>query len=386
MGLHGIQAMSEERLRVLRLAQEKSDLQDMGLKKTKAVAFPAVELIDAEIAQSFSQQRKKRDGGGPTYHETFAYAQGPFARDFVHVWHPHNQNVGATGSGLSGVATVSSTLGVLRAYSPNSTSASSSNLSTVHMGGLTCITQPTTELGSEDTVIAQFLSNPAQVGPSESPVLFSGTVGAASTFSPLASNDLPEISAMVPPPSTSADRLGPVLLGCIRDVLWHGHFLRYFSLQLIGDNSVLFHYRYLLILDRTNWKTNMLTALLVPYIFFTLPNVLFSLIRGEVGKWIAIIAVILRLFFPRHFTDWLELPGSIILLTAVAPSLFAHTFRDDLVGVFICLAIGCYLLQEHIRASDGLRNAFRKGNGVSNSIGILLLFIYPVWTGVLRIL
>ncbi|KAL5663075.1 hypothetical protein ACJX0J_023183, partial [Zea mays] len=58
---------------------------------------------------------------------------------------------------------------------------------------------------------------------------------------------------------------------------------------------------YLLILDRTNWKTNMLTALLVPYIFFTLPNVLFSLIRGEVGKWIAIIALILRLFFPRHF-------------------------------------------------------------------------------------
>uniref|UniRef100_A0A804PIJ8 Uncharacterized protein n=1 Tax=Zea mays TaxID=4577 RepID=A0A804PIJ8_MAIZE len=138
----------------------------------------AVELIDAEIAQSFSQQRKQREGGGPTYHETFAYAQGPFARvpeayDFVHVWHPHNQNVGATCSGLSGVATVSSTLGVLRAYSPNSTSASSSNLSTVHMGGLTCITQPTTELGSEDTVIAQFLSNPAQVGPSESPVLFS---------------------------------------------------------------------------------------------------------------------------------------------------------------------------------------------------------------------
>ncbi|PWZ31356.1 Serine decarboxylase 1 [Zea mays] len=140
--------------------------------------------------------------------------------DFVHVWHPHNQNVGATGSGLSGVATVSSTLGVLRAYSPNSTSASSSNLSTVHMGGLTCITQPTTELGSEDTIIAQFLSNPAQVGPSESPVLFSGTVGAASTFSPLASNDLPvsvttvstnEISAMVPPPSTSADRLGSIL-------------------------------------------------------------------------------------------------------------------------------------------------------------------------------
>jgi hypothetical protein len=43
MGLHGIQAMSEDRLRVLRLAQEKSDLQDMGLKKTKAVAFPVIQ-------------------------------------------------------------------------------------------------------------------------------------------------------------------------------------------------------------------------------------------------------------------------------------------------------------------------------------------------------
>ncbi|CAN6297650.1 unnamed protein product [Urochloa humidicola] len=85
---------------------------------------------------------------------------------------------------------------------------------------------------------------------------------------------------------------------------------------------------YLLILDRTNWKTNMMTALLVPYIFFTLPHVLFSLMRGEVGKWIAIIAVILRLFFPRHFPDWLELPGAIILLTVVAPSLFADNFQE----------------------------------------------------------
>ncbi|OEL30288.1 Cold-regulated 413 plasma membrane protein 2 [Dichanthelium oligosanthes] len=140
---------------------------------------------------------------------------------------------------------------------------------------------------------------------------------------------------------------------------------------------------YLLILDRTNWKTNMMTALLVPYVFFTLPHLLFSLIRGEVGKWIAIVVVILRLFFPRHFPDWLEMPGSIILLTAVAPSLFADTLRDHLVGTFVCLVIGCYLLSEHIKASGGFKNAFRKGNGVSNSIGILLLFIYPVWALVL---
>lgn len=136
---------------------------------------------------------------------------------------------------------------------------------------------------------------------------------------------------------------------------------------------------YLLVLDRTNWKTNILTALLIPYIFFSLPSVLFSLIRGDVGKWIALIAVVLRLFFPRHFPDWLELPGALILLIVVAPSLLAYTLRSNWVGLAICLGIGCYLLQEHIRASGGFRNAFTKAKGISNTIGIVLLVVFPVW-------
>ncbi|KAK1359111.1 Cold-regulated 413 plasma membrane protein 2 [Heracleum sosnowskyi] len=74
---------------------------------------------------------------------------------------------------------------------------------------------------------------------------------------------------------------------------------------------------YLLILDGTNWRTNMLTGLLVSYIFFSFPWALFNLFRGEAGKWIAFVAVVLRLFFPRHFPDWLEMPGSLILLLVV---------------------------------------------------------------------
>ncbi|TYI54094.1 hypothetical protein E1A91_D11G051400v1 [Gossypium mustelinum] len=120
---------------------------------------------------------------------------------------------------------------------------------------------------------------------------------------------------------------------------------------------------YLLILDRTNWRTNMLTSLLVPYIFFSLPSGLFRFLRGDVGKWIAFIAVVLRLFFPRHFPV---------------------TLKDSLVGVFICLLIGCYLLQEHIRASGGFRNSFTQSNGISNTIGIILLLVYPVWALVLH--
>jgi len=138
---------------------------------------------------------------------------------------------------------------------------------------------------------------------------------------------------------------------------------------------------YLLVLDRTNWKTNILTGLLIPYIFFSLPSIIFNLFRGDVGRWVAFVCVVLRLFFPKHFPDWAELPAALILLIVVAPSLFASTFRGSLafVGLGICLAIACYLLQEHIRASGGFKKAFTKTNGLSNSIGILLLFVFPAW-------
>ncbi|KAH6832323.1 cold-regulated 413-plasma membrane 2 [Perilla frutescens var. hirtella] len=125
---------------------------------------------------------------------------------------------------------------------------------------------------------------------------------------------------------------------------------------------------YLLILDRTNWRTNMLTSLLIPYIFLSLPKLLFRFLRGEVGKWIAFVAVVLRLFFPRHFPEWLEMPGSLILLLVVSPDLFAHNLRDEWIGVAICLGIGCYLLQEHIRASGGFRNSFMQKHGISNTV------------------
>ncbi|GMJ06980.1 cold-regulated 413-plasma membrane 2 [Hibiscus trionum] len=143
---------------------------------------------------------------------------------------------------------------------------------------------------------------------------------------------------------------------------------------------------YLLILDRTNWKTNILTTLLIPYIFLSLPWVLFSAFRGDIGKWIAFVAVILRLFFPRRFPDWLELPAALILLIVVAPSLFSSTIRNNVVGVLICLAIAGYLLQEHIRASGGFRNSFTKAHGISNTIGIILLLVYPAWVLIIEIL
>ncbi|XP_050363102.1 cold-regulated 413 plasma membrane protein 2-like [Argentina anserina] len=141
---------------------------------------------------------------------------------------------------------------------------------------------------------------------------------------------------------------------------------------------------YLLVLDRTNWRTNMLTSLLIPYIFFSLPWGIFNLLRGEVGSWIAFVAVVLRLFFPRQFPDWLEMPGSLILLLVVAPNFFAETLKESWVGILICLLIGCYLLQEHIRSSGGFRNSFTQSHGISNTLGIILLLVYPVWALVIH--
>ncbi|OEL27045.1 CCR4-NOT transcription complex subunit 1 [Dichanthelium oligosanthes] len=212
-----------------------NDNLDLGCAIIESVATrQAVEVIDGEMAQSFSQQRKQREAAGPAYDNT--YAQGPFARvpealrpkpghlsvaqqrvyeDFVHVWHGHSQNVGATGSGPSGGATISSTLGVPGAYSPNPMSATSSKFSTVQMGSLTSITQSLEQVFDESIPgIAQFSSVAlAQVGASDSSVLLGGTIGAASTVSPLASNNphvggttvtTNEISAMVLPLSTTA--------------------------------------------------------------------------------------------------------------------------------------------------------------------------------------
>ncbi|KAF3323941.1 cold-regulated 413 plasma membrane protein 1-like protein [Carex littledalei] len=136
---------------------------------------------------------------------------------------------------------------------------------------------------------------------------------------------------------------------------------------------------YLLVLDRTNWKTNILTTLLVPYLFLILPGLIFDLFRGEVGMWIAFVTVVLRLFFPKHFPDWLDMPASLILLLVVTPNAFSNIFRDSIYGILVCLIIGVYLLQEHIRASGGFKNTFTQSSGISNSIGILLLFVYPAW-------
>lgn len=141
---------------------------------------------------------------------------------------------------------------------------------------------------------------------------------------------------------------------------------------------------YLFVIDRTNWRTNLLTGLLVPYIALNIPDFILQYVRSEIGLWVSFIAVVIRLFFPQHIPPHTELPACLILLMVVAPKLLVG-FRFSWPGEIISIGIGFYLLYEHILHAGGFKKAFAE-RGVVITIGILLLFVAPVWQLVFSIL
>lgn len=84
---------------------------------------------------------------------------------------------------------------------------------------------------------------------------------------------------------------------------FHFSDLQYFFVQFLKGNCQLWDgmwlffgyclYSYLLVLDRTNWRTKILTALLIPYIFLSLPSLLFHLFRW----YIIFFKVAFHIFF-----------------------------------------------------------------------------------------
>jgi hypothetical protein len=134
---------------------------------------------------------------------------------------------------------------------------------------------------------------------------------------------------------------------------------------------------YLFVIDRTNWRTNILTALLVPYIALNLPDFILQYVRSEIGAWIAFVALVIRLFFPQYIPPHTELPASLILLLVTLPT-FLVGFRFRLPGEIISIAIGFYLLFENIIKGGSFKETFAD-KGALTTIGILLLFIAPVW-------
>ena len=74
----------------------------------------------------------------------------------------------------------------------------------------------------------------------------------------------------------------------------------------------------------------------------------------------------------------LELPASFILLIVTAPSVLVN-YRRSVWADAISLVIGAYLLIQHINNAGGCRPAFSESRGISHTIGIILLFVAPLW-------
>ncbi|KAL9300442.1 Cold-regulated 413 plasma membrane protein 3 [Arabidopsis thaliana] len=135
---------------------------------------------------------------------------------------------------------------------------------------------------------------------------------------------------------------------------------------------------FLMILDQTKWKysNNIMASLLAPYLFSSLPIVIFQVLRNGVGKWIALLTVILRLFYQTIFM----IPGATILLIVVTPSDIGAIFRDDLryTGGDVCLLTSFYLINKHTKACGGIKNSFTQKDKVTYSICLWILFVYPI--------
>ncbi|VAH18014.1 unnamed protein product [Triticum turgidum subsp. durum] len=201
-----------------------NDNLDLGCALIETVATrKAVEMIDGEIKQPFSQLRRQKELLGSGYYDAFPYTQGlarvPDAlrpkptghlcatqqrvyEDFITVWHSQSsQNAGATTSATA-VTAAPGNSSIPRLYSPN-------------------LVQQADLLPEEsDHGTTQLLSVSTQIGTSDTFAQAGGTTNIASVFPPMSSNDIPmgeqtagtkDLGCTAPlSPTTAVDRMESV--------------------------------------------------------------------------------------------------------------------------------------------------------------------------------
>ncbi|XP_058081075.1 cold-regulated 413 plasma membrane protein 1-like isoform X2 [Magnolia sinica] len=148
--------------------------------------------------------------------------------------------------------------------------------------------------------------------------------------------------------------------------------------MVMQSGKIITCLRFLLILNHTGRRSHMQTSLLVAYIFSSLPTVLFNILRGQFGLWVAFLAVASHLYFPETF------PVSRVVLFVVTPSWVSHALRDSIAGCISCLVIGAFLLLAQIRGIGGCINCCEDFQRVSYVVIISLLLLFPIlylWMG-----
>ncbi|GLT79965.1 hypothetical protein SLA2020_514300 [Shorea laevis] len=140
------------------------------------------------------------------------------------------------------------------------------------------------------------------------------------------------------------------------------------SLQWGGTISALL----LLLLNRIGPRSHIQTNLLAIYLFISFPTALFKILRGQFGRWVALLAVALHLFLPKTF------PVSRFILFVITPDWVADGLRDNIVGDILCLIIGVLLCIAKICEIGGLRNFECSFNCSAYFLVICFLFLFTI--------
>ncbi|KAJ6907348.1 hypothetical protein NC651_017910 [Populus alba x Populus x berolinensis] len=107
---------------------------------------------------------------------------------------------------------------------------------------------------------------------------------------------------------------------------------------------------FLLILNRVGRKSSVQTTLLVFYLLTSFPTVLFKVLRGQFGYWIAFLVIAANLFFPEAF------PVSRFILFVISPDRLVDGLRNSIAGAIFCLLIGISSVIMEIREIAGNRS------------------------------
>ncbi|XP_038722285.1 cold-regulated 413 plasma membrane protein 2-like isoform X2 [Tripterygium wilfordii] len=140
------------------------------------------------------------------------------------------------------------------------------------------------------------------------------------------------------------------------------------SFQWGGTISALF----LLIMNRFGRQSSKQMTLLAVYLFISCPDVLFNILRGQVGSWIAFLVVAANLFFPQTF------PASRFILFVITPDWVTDGLRDSLPGGILSIIIGVSIIFTEIRGIGGFRNCQCNLFCFCYYLGIASLFVFTI--------
>ncbi|XP_034575639.1 uncharacterized protein [Setaria viridis] len=218
-----------------------NDNLDLGCALTETVATrKAVEMIDGDIKQPFSQLRRQKELQGSAYYDVSPYTQGlsrvpdvlrpkpsgnlsavqrRVYEDFITVWHSQSSQNAAATTPATTVAVAPTDSSIASAHGPILAPSASSSFSTLQFAPFTSANQSTELIPDKtDPGATQLSGVSAQVGTADSSGQVSGIANVASVFPPMASGDLlvgelatttKDIGAAIQPsPTVAINRLG----------------------------------------------------------------------------------------------------------------------------------------------------------------------------------